>query len=100
MAIVRKLLLLFALLVLLLLGAVFAVSNPESIPVDIGLVRFDSVSMPLAFGAAFAAGWLFGVACTALTLLRLTSEARRLRRRLESARAELDTAHRLSHDAE
>lgn len=95
MAIVRKLLLLVALLVLLLFGAVFAVSNPEPIAVDIGLIRFESVSMPLAFASAFAAGWLFGVVCAAPALLGAGAEKRRLRRRLESAQAELHALRRL-----
>lgn len=87
MAIVRKLLLILVLLALLLFGAVFAVNNPDPIPVDIGLIRFESVSMPLAFASTFAAGWLFGVACAAIALLRLKAERRRLRRQLASAQA-------------
>lgn len=81
----KRLLLIVALLALTLFGAVFAANNPGSIPVDVGFMRFESVSMALAFAAAFAAGWAFGVACAAPALVRLTADRRRLRRRLEAA---------------
>lgn len=87
MAIVRKLLLLLALLVLLLLGAVFAVSNPGSIPVDVGLMRIESVPIPVAFTCAFALGWVFGLVCAAPALARRAAERRRLRRDLAAAEA-------------
>lgn len=86
MRILRKLLLLGAALALLAFGVVLTVNNPEPIPLDIGLMRFESLPVPVAFAGVFAAGWLFGVACAAPGLVRLAAERRRLRRELRSSR--------------
>ncbi len=87
MAVVRKILLAVAALAVLLFGVVLAVNNAEPIPVDIGLTRFDSVPAALALVTAFAAGWVFGLGCAAIALLRLATQRRRLRRELESMQA-------------
>jgi len=68
---------------------VFAYSNPQPIDVDIGLVRFEQVSMAVAFAVALAFGWLLGVLSAALTLWRSAGEKRRLRQDLRYAEAAL-----------
>ena len=78
-----------ALVVLVLLGAVFAYSNPEPIDIDIGLARFEAVAPTAAFAVVLALGWVLGLLTAAAALWRSTSERRRLRRDLEHARAEL-----------
>lgn len=77
------------LIALMLLTGVFAYSNPEPIAIDIGLTRFESVSMALAFAITLALGWLFGVLSAGLALWRSQGEKRRLKQDLKYAETEL-----------
>ena len=65
----RRLAFIALLIVLMLLAAMFAYSNPQPIDVDIGLVRVEQISMALAFAVVFVCGWLFGLLTAALALL-------------------------------
>jgi hypothetical protein len=87
----RRLAFIFLLVVLMLLAAMFAYSNPQPIDVDIGLVRIEQISMALAFAVVFICGWLFGLLTAALALWRNASERRRLQKDLRYAEAELST---------
>jgi uncharacterized integral membrane protein len=87
--------LLSALLLVALITAVFAYSNPDRIAVDIGIVRFESVPVSLAFVTSIAIGWVFGLASAGLALLRLSRERRRLRRDLKLAEAEVKSLRSL-----
>jgi uncharacterized membrane protein YciS (DUF1049 family) len=80
---------------IVLLAAAFAYTNPGLITVDVGVARLEDVSMSLAFASAFGLGWLFGLACAALALLRMARERRRLRRDLRYAETELSTLRSL-----
>ena len=86
---VRRLAYAAVLIALLLLAGVFAYSNPQPIDVDIGLMRFEQVSMAVAFAIALALGWLLGVLSAGLTLWRSAGEKRRLKQDLKFAEAEL-----------
>jgi uncharacterized integral membrane protein len=86
---VRRLAFATVLLLLILLTGVFAYSNPQPIDVDIGLVRFEQVSMAVAFAIVLALGWLLGVLSAALALWRSAGEKRRLKQDLSYAEAEL-----------
>jgi xanthine/uracil/vitamin C permease (AzgA family) len=66
----RRLAFIFLLVVLMLLAAMFAYSNPQPIDVDIGLVRIEQISMALAFAVVFICGWLFGLLTAELSTLR------------------------------
>jgi protein-S-isoprenylcysteine O-methyltransferase Ste14 len=77
------------LIALMLLTGVFAYSNPEPIAIDIGLTRFESVSMALAFAITLALGWLLGVLSAGLALWRSQGEKRRLAQDLKYAETEL-----------
>jgi uncharacterized integral membrane protein len=79
------------LVLLVLLSAVFAYSNPEPIDVDIGLMRFEDVAPAAAFTVVLALGWLLGLLTAGAALWRSAGEKRRLRHDLEHARAELHT---------
>ena len=89
MVTLRRLFWAAALVLLVLLGAVFAYSNPEPIDVDIGLARFEDVAPAAVFAVVLALGWLLGLLTAAATLWRSSTEKRRLRQDLEHARAEL-----------
>jgi hypothetical protein len=75
----------------MLLMGVFAYSNPDPIDVDIGLMRFEQVSMAIAFAIVLTVGWLFGLLSAAIALWRSAGEKRRLRQDLKYAEAELQT---------
>jgi uncharacterized integral membrane protein len=85
----RRLAFIALLIVLMLLAAMFAYSNPEPIDVDVGFVRVEQVSMALAFAVVFVCGWLFGLLTAALAVLRNARERRRLQKDLRHAEAEL-----------
>ena len=80
--------------------AILAYSNPDPISLDIGIARFEGVSIPVAFAFAFALGWVFGLICAGLALLRIANEKRQLKRDLRFAEAELSSLRALPlHDA-
>jgi hypothetical protein len=85
----RRLVFAAVLIVLMLLTGVFAYSNPQPIAIDIGLTRFEEVSMALAFAITLALGWLFGLVSAGLALWRSEGEKRRLKQDLKYAEAEL-----------
>jgi uncharacterized integral membrane protein len=91
LATLRRILFATLSIVLILLAAMFAYSNPTPIDIDIGFVKLERVSLALAFAFVFVAGWLFGLITVALTLVRHTTEKRRLRKSLRHAEAELST---------
>ena len=85
-------------IVFTLAAAVFAYSNPQPIAVDVGLVRFERVSLAVAFAVVFAFGWVFGLLSAALALWRTAAEKRRLRNDLRYAETELSSLRRLPVD--
>ena len=85
----RRLAFIFLLIVLMVLAAMFAYSNPQPIDVDIGFTRFEHVSMAVAFAVTLIVGWLFGVLSAGMALWRSAGEKRRLRQDLKYAEAEL-----------
>lgn len=89
MVALRRLAFTAGVVVLVLLAAVFAYTNPEPIDVDVGFTRFERVPMAAAFAIALALGWLVGLMSAAAALWRAAAERRRLRHDLEYATAEL-----------
>jgi hypothetical protein len=87
----RRLVFVAVLLVLMLLTGVFAYSNPQPIDVDVGVMRFEQVSMAAAFAVVLAIGWLLGLLSAGIALWRSAGEKRRLKQDLQYAEAELRT---------
>jgi protein-S-isoprenylcysteine O-methyltransferase Ste14 len=85
----RRLAFAAVLVVLMLLTGVFAYSNPQPVDIDIGLTRFEQVSLALAFAITLALGWLLGVLSASFALWRSAGEKRRLKQDLEYAETEL-----------
>ena len=54
MVTLRRLLFVAVLLLLMLMTGVFAYSNPEPIDIDVGFLRFEQVSMAVAFAIVLA----------------------------------------------
>ena len=75
----------------MLLTGVFAYSNPNPVDIDVGVIRFEQVSMAVAFAVVLAVGWLFGLLSAGIALWRSAGEKRRLRQDLKYAEAELRT---------
>jgi uncharacterized membrane protein YciS (DUF1049 family) len=91
----------FFLLLFLILAAalVFAALNPGAISVDLGFFE-TRMQKSLALTLAFATGWLFGLLCLAIVLMRMALERRRLRKALRLAEAEVHTLRSLPAHAD
>ncbi len=85
---VRNRLFFLVLLLGLLLATAFAALNPGVIQLDLAFFETD-VTKSLALIVAFGAGWLFGLACAALVLLKSVTERRQLHKSLGLAEAEV-----------
>ncbi len=73
---------------------VFTAGNPGN--VDLTLLAWDfSVPISLAFTAALAIGWLFGVICMGLYALKVVNERRILRRSLRMSENEVSSLRNL-----
>jgi uncharacterized membrane protein YciS (DUF1049 family) len=94
----RRIAFVLLLVAFMLAAAVFAYSNPQPIAVDIGIARFEQVSLAVAFAAVFAGGWLFGLLTAGLALWRSAGEKRRLRKDLRYAETELSSRKALPVD--
>lgn len=96
---IRKALIVVLAVLLVMAAALFAFLNPGEYPLDLG---FAVVSTPMSFAllAAFTGGWLFGLGCGALWVLRLLRQRRRLHKEIRLAEAELANLRKLpSQDA-
>ncbi|MCC5793721.1 MAG: DUF1049 domain-containing protein [Chromatiales bacterium] len=82
--------LLWSLLVILILvlAGVFAALNTGRLSLDLAFVELE-LQKSVALLLALAAGWLFGLLCAGLVLLRLLSERRRLRKSVRLAEEEV-----------
>lgn len=84
----RNLLFFLVVILGLLLATAFAALNPGLITLDLAFTETE-VQKSLALTVAFGAGWVFGLVCAALVLLKSVNERRRLRRSLNLAEAEV-----------
>ena len=88
MAAIRRLVYIAVALLFLLIAALLAYANPDPIAIDLGLARFENVSVTLVLACAFGLGWVFGLVCAGLALLRMLRERNRMRRDLRYAESE------------
>ena len=91
---VRRAVLALILFLVLVLAVLFAAMNPGVIEVDLGLYEVR-IQKSLALTLAFAAGWIFGLLCLVLVLVRFVLDRRRLRKALRLAEAEVHTLRSL-----
>ncbi|MGI9342190.1 MAG: LapA family protein [Gammaproteobacteria bacterium] len=84
----RKLLLMIVVGIGLALAIAFAAMNEGVIELELGFMATE-VQKSLALTGAFGVGWLFGLFCTGLVLLKSVGERRKLRRSLSLAEAEV-----------
>jgi uncharacterized integral membrane protein len=71
--------------------------NPGQVRVDLAFTVVEP-SIPMAFSLTFIAGWLFGLLCTVVFILRLLNERRRLRSALRSTESEVSSLRNLPID--
>ncbi|GMW05775.1 MAG: hypothetical protein AMXMBFR8_05720 [Nevskiales bacterium] len=86
----RRIVFLILLCVLLVVALAFAALNSGPVTVNLGWIE-TTMQKPLLLAVVFAMGWLFGLLCLGLVMLRLALERRRLRRALRLAEAEVNT---------
>jgi uncharacterized membrane protein YciS (DUF1049 family) len=81
---------LFSLVLLsgLLLATAFAAINPGVIQLDLAFFETE-VTKSLALIVAFGVGWIFGLVCAGLILLKSLNERRQLRKFLGFAESEV-----------
>jgi uncharacterized membrane protein YciS (DUF1049 family) len=96
---VRRFAFFLLLFVVLVVAIAFAALNPGAIDVDLGFFE-TRMQKSLALTLAFAVGWLFGLLCLAVVLLRMVLERRRLRKALRLAEAEVHTLRSLPAHAD
>lgn len=95
MVTIRKLTVIAVLVFLVVVAAVFSYTNPTTLPIDVGFMRFEDVPVTIALACAFAFGWLFGLASAGFALVRMARERRQMRRDLRFAEAELSSLRSL-----
>jgi putative membrane protein len=84
----RNIVFFLVLLAGLLLATAFAALNPGVIQLDLAFFETE-VTKSLALIVAFGAGWLFGLVCAGLVLLKSVNERRQLRKSLGFAESEV-----------
>jgi uncharacterized membrane protein YciS (DUF1049 family) len=73
---------------------VFTSSNPGFVDLDLFFLTIRP-SIPLAFSVTFVIGWVFGLLCTVVFILRLVNERRQLRRKLRQSESEVTSLRNL-----
>ena len=94
--VLRKLLVLAVALLMAGLGLLFALQNPQPVPLDILVVQLPPRSLALWVLGALALGGVLGVAFSSFAVLRLRASLLAARRRILNGEAELDRLR--SHD--
>jgi len=77
-----------------LLMLVFTSSNPGYVDLDLFFLTVRP-SIPLAFSVTFVLGWVFGLLCTTVFIMRLINERRQLRRSLRQSESEVSSLRNL-----
>jgi len=91
---IRSLLITVLVVVFIGLAAIFAALNPGRITLDFAFLATE-IEISLAIIGAAAVGWVFGIACTLVSMLRLMAQRRSLRRALRLAEQEVQALRSL-----
>jgi uncharacterized membrane protein YciS (DUF1049 family) len=92
----RRLLIVVIAILFVLIAAVFAYGNQDPIAIDIGLMRFEEVSLSVALAITFVTGAVFGGLFSAFALLKHFRARRVLRRDLRRAETQLENLRSLT----
>ena len=88
MKLLRTIAYLLLLVLVLVLVVVFAALNPGPMSLDLAFGTYE-MQKSLAMTLAFAGGWVFGLLCAGIVLLRGYTERRRVSRQLRMAEEEV-----------
>ncbi len=91
---VRSLLMILALVLMILVVVVFALSNPGYIELDLLFGKYE-VETARAFAVAIGAGWLWGAVSVFAYVFKLWGERRSLRKQIRVANTELNNLRSL-----
>jgi uncharacterized integral membrane protein len=94
MGMIRKIGVGLLVLIIFLLMLLFTSINPGVIKIDLAFVEVEP-SIPVAFAVTFVLGWLFGLACMSVFVVKLINERRRLRKSLRVAESEVSSLRSL-----
>ena len=72
----------------------FTSINQNSIRIDFGFVVFEP-SVVLGISLIFILGWIFGLLCSMVYIIKLTNEQRNLKNNLKDAQSELSRLRQL-----
>lgn len=81
-------------LIILVFMLAFTSSNPGFVDIDLFFLTVRP-SIPLAFSVTFVLGWVFGLLCTSVFIIRLVNERRQLRRALRHSESEVSSLRNL-----
>ena len=90
MSFLRNLLALAIALVMVAVGVLFALQNPEPVALDILVMRLPEHSLALWVLLALALGGILGLALSGIAVLRLRATLASTRRQLGRAQTEVD----------
>lgn len=86
----RNLIFFLLIFLVLMLAIIFAALNPGMIELDYAFGETE-IQKSLALTIAFGIGWIFGLLCAGIALLKAINERRKLRKSLHLAEAEVKT---------
>jgi uncharacterized integral membrane protein len=95
MVALRRLAIVIIAVLFVLIAAIFAYGNQEPIDLDIGLTRFEDISLTVTLALTFVAGAAFGAFFSTLAMLKQMKERRSLKRELRRTEAELENLRSL-----
>ena len=72
----------------------FTSINPGVVSIDLAFGTVEP-TIPLALAVTFVLGWLFGILCASIYVLRLLNERRRLRASLRTSESEVSSLRNL-----
>ncbi len=87
---IRKILLALTVIAVIVAIMVFTGLNPGTVAVDLGIAKYET-QISTAFVIAFAIGWIFGLFCTLIFVVKLVNERRKLRKKVRIADAEISS---------
>jgi uncharacterized membrane protein YciS (DUF1049 family) len=90
-SILRSLLMLVVVVAMAAAGALFALQNEATVPLDVLVYTFAPRSIALWVLAAFALGGIAGLLMASLLVLRLRARLRLLRRQLNKTQGEVES---------
>ena len=85
---IRYVIFFLVVLVVFMVAVIFAAINPAPMTLDLAFAEIE-MQTSLALISFLGVGWLFGLFCTGILLLRLLSERRQLKKSLQLAEAEV-----------